>query len=69
VLDRGDLDPAGFQAGRHAGVADAERVGLEIHRRVQVDAAEDDPRVGLRRTQHERHLDAGVETDAGGLDD
>jgi hypothetical protein len=45
VFDGGDLDPARFQAGGHAGIADAERVGLEIDRRRQVDAAEDHPGV------------------------
>jgi hypothetical protein len=69
VLDRGDLDAVPLQAGRHARIADAERIGLQIDRRRQIDAAEDHPGVGLRRTQHERNLGAGVQTHAGGLDD
>jgi hypothetical protein len=68
VLDGGNLDPTLFQARGQPGIADAERIGPEVDRRHQIDAAKHDAGVGLRRAQDERHLDAGVETDAGSLD-
>jgi len=69
VLDRGDFGTVLFQAGRQSRIADTKRVGLEVDRWIQIDAAEHDSGIGLRRAQRERNLDAGMETHAGGLDD
>jgi hypothetical protein len=68
MLDRGYLDPVQFQTGRQPSIADAERVCLEIDRRLEVNAAENNARIRLGRTQRERNLDPGVETHAGSLD-
>jgi hypothetical protein len=69
VLDRRNLHSIPLQTGRQAGIADAEGIGFQINRRLEVYPAEHHTRVRLRRTEHERHLDAGVETHAGSLDD
>jgi hypothetical protein len=57
-----------LQAGGQTGVADGEGVGAQFHRRIEVDAAEDDAGVGRRRTQGHGDLDPGMEPDAGGAD-
>jgi hypothetical protein len=73
VLDGLHLGAAGVAAGAdgggHAGVADRHDADRDVHRRAQVDAAEDDAGVGGGRAQRQLDLLAAVDADADGTGD
>lgn len=66
VLDGAHLDVACGQRGRHARVRHGARVGPDVNRPRQVDAAENNARVHGRRPQREFHALAPVQPDADG---
>jgi len=69
MFDSGDSGSVLLQAGRKACIADPERIGLEVYRRLQVNATEHDSRVRLRRTQSDPDLGAGMKPDTRGRND
>ena len=69
MLDRGDGDALGAEGGRQARVGDVLRGGLDLNGLVEVHAAEDDASVHRGGPQRQQNLFAGMEADAGRLDD
>src|SRR3546814_1808817 len=63
-----DLGAIARQAGAQGGFADQLGVGGNLHRRLDVDAAEHDAGVDRGRSQGEVDLLAAVQPDAGGAD-
>jgi hypothetical protein len=69
MLDRRDAHAVLLQARGEARIADRIGIGLDLHRVGQIDAAEDDARVGRGRTQREIDLLSRVQSHAGRADD
>ena len=64
VFNRGHADIALLQHGRHARVAHAGRLGGQVHDLRQIDAVENDTRIGLCRAQGKLDPPSGVDADA-----
>ena len=72
MLDGADANLAlrtvALKARTHPRIADDKRARRQVDDRIEIDAAENDPRVRRRRTQHHRDLDPRMQADAGGTD-
>ena len=66
VLDGRNLDVALGQSRTQARVDNCLRVGNQIDRRIEIDAAKDDAGIRRGRTQYEVHLDPAMQSDASG---
>ena len=68
MLDRRDKDRADIERGGKARVIDILRTGGQLHHRIAIDAAKDNPLVHACRTERQRNLSARVKADANPCD-